>query len=234
MLHNKKILAVITARGGSKGVKRKNVRLLGGKPLIAWTIEEGLKSEYIDRLVLSSDDEEIIKYALNYGCEVPFVRPVELAKDTTPGIDVILHVLNCIKEYDYVVLLQPTSPFRSVDDIDNCIYNCITNEVDSLVSVVEVDKPPHWMYRLDGQSKLHPLLEENNIYSRRQDIPTTYSLNGAVYVANVNWLQLNKSFLGKETKGYVMPKERSVDIDSEFDFLYCETLLKTINKIDNE
>ncbi|MBP0726728.1 acylneuraminate cytidylyltransferase family protein [Bacillus sp. RG28] len=234
MLHNKKILAIIPARGGSKGVKRKNVRLLGGKPLIAWTIEEALKSEYIDRLVLSSDDEEIIQCALNYGCEVPFVRPIELAKDTTPGIDVVLHALNSIKEYDYVVLLQPTSPFRSVDDIDNCIYDCIKNEVDALVSVVEVDKPPHWMYRLDGQSKLHPLLEENNNYSRRQDIPTTYSLNGAVYVANVNWLVLNKSFLGEETKGYVMPKERSVDIDSEFDFLYCETFLKTINKIDNE
>lgn len=116
-----KILAIIPARGGSKGVPRKNIRDLAGKPLIAWTIEEAKKSKYITRLILSSEDEEIIEAAKKYGCEVPFVRPIELAQDNTPGIEPVLHAIEKCPGYDYVLLLQPTSPLRTVEDIDGCI-----------------------------------------------------------------------------------------------------------------
>jgi len=126
MINNKTILTIIPARGGSKGVKRKNVRNLAGKPLIAWTIEAAKNSKYLDRVVLSSEDKEIIKIAKEYGCEVPFVRSKELAKDDTPGIDVVLHALNMIRErYNYVVLLQPTSPLRTECHIDECIELCV-------------------------------------------------------------------------------------------------------------
>lgn len=114
-------LAIIPARGGSKGVPRKNIRNLAGKPLIAWTIEEAKKSKYINRVILSSDDNEIIEIAKNYNCEVPFVRPKNIAEDNTPGIDPVLHAIKQCPGYDYVVLLQPTSPLRTVEDIDGCI-----------------------------------------------------------------------------------------------------------------
>ncbi|MEH2097772.1 acylneuraminate cytidylyltransferase family protein, partial [Nostoc sp.] len=121
MIHGKKVLAIIPARGGSKAVPRKNIREIGGKPLIAWTIEEAKKSQYIDRLILSSEDDEIISIAQKWGCEIAFKRPVELAQDDTPGIAPVLHALNQLPIYDYVVLLQPTSPLRQVIDIDGCI-----------------------------------------------------------------------------------------------------------------
>ena len=126
MLNGKTILAIIPARGGSKGIPRKNIKPLAGKPLIAWTIEEAKKSKYIDRLILSSEDEEIIRIAKKWGCEVPFVRPKEFAEDETSGIEPILHAIETLSEkYDYVCLLQPTSPLRTVNDIDGCIKKCI-------------------------------------------------------------------------------------------------------------
>ena len=125
MIDNKRVLAIIPARGGSKGVPRKNIRNLAGKPLIAWTIKEGKKSKYIDRLILSSEDSEIIEIAKAYGCDVPFVRPEELAKDNTSGVEPVLHAVSKLEGYDIVVLLQPTSPLRTVTDIDKCIEKCI-------------------------------------------------------------------------------------------------------------
>ena len=121
MIEGKKVLAVIPARGGSNGVPRKNIIDVGGKPLIAWTIEEARKSKYIDRLILSSDDREIIEIAKRWGCEVPFEQPAEMARDGTPGIAPVLHAIEMLPDYDYVVLLQPTSPLRQVEDVDGCI-----------------------------------------------------------------------------------------------------------------
>lgn len=144
---NSKILAIIPARGGSKGVPRKNIRELAGKPLIAWTIEEAKKSKYIDRLILSTEDDEIIEVAKQYGCEVPFKRPIELAQDDTPGIDPVLHAIEQCPGYDYVVLLQPTSPLRTVDDIDGCIEQLLSSDgTNFCVSVTEPEKSPYWMY----------------------------------------------------------------------------------------
>lgn len=226
MFKGKTILAIIPARGGSKGVPRKNIRLLAGKPLIAWTIDEAKKSKYIDRLILSSEDEEIIKVAREYGCEVPFKRPFELAQDDTPGIKPVIHVLNTLEEkYEYVVLLQPTSPLRTVEDIDGCIQHCMEKGAPACISITEAPQSPYWMYKLDDDMKLKPFVQNGEIINRRQDLPIVYMLNGAVYVAESRFITENKSFLTEETAGYIMSGENSVDIDTEMDFAYCEWLI---------
>lgn len=228
MIDNKKVLAIIPARGGSKGVPRKNLRNLAGKPLIAWTIEEAKKSKYIDRLILSSEDAEIIKVAKEYGCEVPFVRPSELAQDETAGIDPLLHALEELAGYDYIVSLQPTSPLRITEDIDACIEKMMETNSPACVSVTEPANSPYWMYYVSDQEKMVPLIEQDSLTVRRQDLPAVYALNGAVYVAEVDWLKRNKSFLTKETSAFIMPIYRSYDIDTERDFRVCEFMVKEI------
>lgn len=226
MINNKSVLAIIPARGGSKGVFKKNIRQVGGKPLIAWSITEAMKSRYIDKLILSSEDEEIIKVAEVNGCEVPFVRPYELALDDTPGIDPVLHAMEMLPGYDYIVLLQPTSPLRTVEDIDQCIELCVSYSAQSCVSVTEPDKSPYWMYTIQKDGILEPLLSTPFV-TRRQDLPHVYSLNGAVYAAESQWLAQNKTFLTEGTLAYVMPKERSLDIDTELDLKICDFLLNS-------
>lgn len=222
MINDKKVLAIIPARGGSKGVPRKNIRYLAGKPLIAWTIEAAKKSKYIDRLILTSEDQEIIDMARKYECEAPFIRPQELALDETPGIEPILHALDNILEFDYVVLLQPTSPLRIAEDIDTCIDMLIETKSPACVSVTEVDASPYWMYSIDENRLMHQLIKQEQCSVRRQDLPKAFSLNGAVYVADVKWLLKSKTFLTEETSAYIMPKNRSHDIDTEEDFVWCE------------
>ncbi len=228
MIDGKKILAIIPARGGSKGIPRKNIKLLAGKPLIAWTIEEAKKSKYIDRLILSSEDEEIIQVAKQWGCEVPFKRPIDLAMDDTPGIEPVIHAINTLKEkYDYVCLLQPTSPLRTVKEIDGCIEKCFFSKKSSCVSVTEVDKHPYWMYEMDGFNFLKPLFEDK-LVARRQDLPKMFSLNGAVYIATRNQLLEKNTFISKETIGFVMDKKSSIDIDDNLDYVFAERLKKDI------
>lgn len=222
MITEKKVLAIIPARGGSKGIPRKNVRELSGKPLIAWTIEEAKKSKYIDQLILSSEDPEIIEVAKKYGCDVPFIRPEYLAQDTTPGIDPVLHALNKLSDYNYVILLQPTSPLRLTEDIDGCIEKMLEIEAPACVSVTEPDKSPYWMYTIRENDRMQPLIPQKEITVRRQDLPAVYALNGAVYVAQTDWLLETKSFLTNETTAFIMPKSRSYDIDTEEDWLLCE------------
>lgn len=217
MIDNKKVLGIIPARGGSKGVPRKNLRLVRGKPLIAWTIEQGHKSAYIDRLILSSEDDEIIQVARMYHCDVPFRRPVELSQDSTPGIEPVLHALGQLPGYDYVVLLQPTSPLRTVQDIDGCIEKCVRSDSPACVSTTRSQQHPFLMYYTDGDGRLRPVAAEGAAFHRRQDYPDVFLLNGAVYVAGTTWLSENRSFMSKETVGYRMPAERSIDVDSEDD-----------------
>lgn len=223
MIGEKTVLAIIPARGGSKGVPRKNIREVAGKPLIAWTIEEAKKSKYIDRLILSSDDAQIIAVAREWGCDVPFVRPAELSQDDTPGIEPVIHAVQSLPGYDYVVLLQPTSPLRKVEDIDGAIAFLVNQNAKACISVVEPDKSPFWMYSISNSGYIVPLLEGN--YARRQDIPSVYALNGAVYVAEVNWLLRKQAFVSDETVAYVMSKERSIDIDTETDLAISAILL---------
>lgn len=220
-----KILAVIPARGGSKGVPRKNIRDLAGKPLIAWTIEEAKKSKYIDRLILSSEDDEIIEVAKQFGCEVPFKRPLELAQDDTPGIAPVLHAIEMCPGYDYVVLLQPTSPLRTVEDIDGCIEKLLGNNAEFCVSVTEPEKSPYWMYTLENE-KMVPLLQQEELVVRRQELPKVYALNGAVYVGRTSSLIEEKTFLTVNTLAYIMNQKNSLDIDNEMDLLQCDQLLR--------
>ena len=229
MIGDMSILAVIPARGGSKGVLRKNVRDLAGKPLIAWTIEEAGKSAYIDRLVVSTEDQEIADISAQWGGEVPFLRPYDLARDDTPGIAPVIHMLTTIRpQYDLVVLLQPTSPLRAVEDIDGAIELLYNQKAKACVSVVEPDKSPYWMFSLDAKNQLVPLLEGD--YACRQDIPVAYALNGAVYVAEVSWLLQNNTFLSPETCAYIMPQERSLDIDTETDLAISAIILSGDSK----
>jgi len=230
MLEGNKILAVIPARGGSKGVPRKNIRPLAGKPLIAWTIEEAKKSKYIDRLVLSSEDTEIIKIAQSYECEVPFVRPIELAQDDTPGIDPVLHALEQLPGYDIVVLLQPTSPLRTVRDIDAGLEFLMTQQAPVCVSMSEVTKSPYWMFSLTKDFRIRNLLEKPTMASRRQDLPKSYVANGALFIAKTDYLNKQQSFYSQETLGYLMPRERAYDIDEELDFIVCESVWNNFQK----
>lgn len=228
MISGKKVLGIIPARGGSKGISKKNINIVGGKPLISWTIEAAKQSSYIDRLILSSDDQEIIHIAQQWGCEVPFVRPTELALDTTPGIEPVLHALNECPGYDYVVLLQPTSPLRTTGDIDECIEMCALKGHPICVSVCESDHTPYWMYHLKRDNKISPFIFTEQIVQTRQEAPPLYVLNGAVYVAECDVLHQTRSFITPFTSGYVMPEERSLDIDKPYQMMIADSILSKV------
>jgi len=226
------ILAIIPARGGSKGTPRKNVRLLCGKPLIAYTIEAALSSKLIDRVVVSTEDEEIAKVSKKYGAEV-LERPEELAQDDTPSLPVYQHAIRYLEEVkDYhpeiIVVLQPTSPLRIVEDIDRAIEEFLEAKYDSIASVCEVEHPPQWMYTLAG-NRLKPVIKDAEKVVRRQDAPKVYRLNGAVYVTSRDIIMKENRVLGRDTKAYIMPLERSIDIDTELDFKLAELLMRERN-----
>lgn len=220
-----KILAVITARGGSKGLVRKNVLDLAGMPLIAWTIQAAKQSKYIDKVILSSDDDEIIAVAEQYGCEVPFRRPAALATDEASSLDVLFHAIEQVPEYDYVIVLQPTSPLRTSTDIDNAFEMMILSEADACASVCEVAKTPYWMYSLGPNKVLNRLLPMPTGGHRRQALPTAYELNGAIYLIKIESLYTEKSLTPEQTIAFEMSRERSIDIDCLLDFQKCETYL---------
>ena len=220
-----RVLGLIPARGGSKGIPRKNIKVIAGKPLIAWTIESALKSRLLAAVVVSTDDVEIGEVARRYGAETPFVRPAELARDDTPGVEPVLHALEALPEFDAVLLMQPTSPLRTSDDIDDCIRLAETIDASCVVSVTESSQHPYWMYCLDAEQRLQPLIAARQV-TRRQELPVVYSANGALYFAHREWLQRQRTFIAADTCGYVMPIERSVDLDSPLDWKLAELLLK--------
>jgi len=225
VINGKKVLGIVPARGGSKSVPRKNIKLLSGTPLIGWTIKEAVKSKYIDLLILSSDDDEIISVAKKYGAEVPFLRPSSLAQDDTVPMDVTLHALKKITGFDIVVILQPTSPFRLVEDIDGSIKKMMISGAPACVSVTLPDKSPFWMFELDEKERLLSIFPEKKMAANRQELPTVYALNGAVYTAEVMWLLKKKSFISPETVGFPMPRIRSIDIDDQEDFEIANKLI---------
>lgn len=226
MYKNKTILALITARGGSKGIPRKNIKPLNGIPLINWTINAAKRSRYVDRLIISTDDHEIADIAKCAGCEVPFIRPEELATDLATSMDVILHALENIKtDYDYLLLLQPTSPFRSTTQIDSIIEQGINNLVPITVSVSESKKHPSFMYTLEKKCQLTPILP-NQQHGRRQDMSKIFEYNGALYLANIPHLKTVKSFKGEGVQAFVMDTITSVDIDEPLDWEFSEFLIE--------
>jgi CMP-N,N'-diacetyllegionaminic acid synthase len=228
LISGEKVLAVIPARGGSKGIPRKNIRLLDGKPLIAWSIEAAQRSKHIDHVIVSSDDSEIIDVARSWGCDVPFVRPAELARDDTPGIAPVLHALQSVQAFECVVLLQPTSPLRTSEDIDGCLDLMYRMKSPACVSLTEAQHSPYWMYTLDGSNRMAPVLNSSAPILRRQDSPRICLLNGAVYTARSQWLMERQTFLADETVGYMMPPERSLDIDTEIDFVVAEHCIRQL------
>lgn len=221
---NERVLAVIPARGGSKGVIRKNVRQLGGKPLIAWTIEAALHAGFVDQVLVSTDDAEIAEVSQQYGADVPFMRDAKLAQDDSTTIDVVVDALQRCSGFDWVVLLQPTSPLRTATDIDKALALCIEKNAPSCVSVCLAESSPYWMFTLNDEHYLNPLLPATQA-TRRQDLPPVYSLNGAIYVAKVEWLLEHKKFVTPETVAYTMPVERSIDLDTELDFRQLQIIL---------
>ena len=225
MIAGQKVLGVIPARGGSKGVPRKNIRIVGGKPLIAWTIEQAQKSRYIDRLIVSSEDPEIIRVAQEWGCEAPFVRGEVLAADDAPGIAPVLEAIERVGGYEWVVLLQPTSPLRAASDIDGCLELCSARKANACVSVSVASQHPYWVYALRADDRLEPYVRTAEPAARRQNLPAAYVLNGAVYTARCKWLRNTKEFVNDETVGFVMPSERSLDIDTPLDIEIAELLL---------
>lgn len=218
------VLALIPARGGSKGIARKNVRPIAGKPLIVWTIEAALGSANIAEVVVSTDDPEIAEVARAAGASTPFIRPAELARDETPGIDPVMHAIAVVPGHDAILLLQPTSPLRTTADIDACLALAATSGAPSIVSVSEPSTHPQWIYRMDSSQHLESIMHGDKGI-RRQDLPKVYALNGAIYYANIAWLQHEKQLCGAATLGFEMPPERSVDIDTMVDWALAELLL---------
>jgi N-acylneuraminate cytidylyltransferase/CMP-N,N'-diacetyllegionaminic acid synthase len=229
MHEGRKIIALIPARGGSKGIPQKNIRDFCGKPLIAWTIEAAKASRYVDLIIVSTDDEKIASVSKEYGAKVPFIRPADLATDTAAGMDAILHSLNFLKEKgnsdnDILVLLQPTSPLRKAKDIDDAVEYCFSRNADAVVSVCKEEHGPRLMGKLQPDMCMKDFITVEDARKNRQDHDKYYRINGAVYIASFGYLKKNKSFFGSGSYAFLMPNERSIDIDSWFDFNVAEFL----------
>lgn len=228
MYNNSRILALIPARGGSKGIPGKNIRDLNGKPLIAYTVCAARNSKYIDKVVVSTDSQEIASVAQKYGAEIPFLRPAELATDTSKSIDSMIHCIKSLSKmgenFDTVLLLQPTSPLRDSMDIDAAIETFYRYGGEGLVSVSAVDDHPILIRSLNEKGELRNLLNQGSTY-RRQDMPRFYRVNGAIYIYSSTEI-LKGISLNDGRIPYIMEKKHSVDIDSLSDFYLADYYLK--------
>jgi len=225
-------LGVIPARGGSKSVPRKNIALIHGKPLIAYTIEAAQRSRLLTHFLVSSDDPEIIAVARQYGARVPFIRPAELATDTAPSLPVVQHAVGEMERmhgitYDYIVLLQPTTPLRLPEDIDAALEKLVTTGADSVISVCDVGAyhPARMRQIVDDRLVELPIREPKEM-ARRQDLPPVYIRNGAIYAVKRDVVMLQNTMSGGDCRPYIMPEERSVNVDSKLDLLLAEIMLR--------
>ena len=231
LLETTRVLAVIPARSGSKRVPEKNIRDVGGKPLIAHTIEQANEAVSIDRAVVSTEDEKIANIAESYNGDVPFTRPERLATDTATNTEVISHALNWFEKrneyYDVVCLLLVTNPFRTVTDIEEALRELITTDATAIMGVTEYDMPPVFALTADEDGYLDPYFDDQyfNSKTRTQDVPTLLCPNGAFYAADVAAFRENESFLAERTVGYEMSAERSIDIDEPIDLKIARLLM---------
>jgi N-acylneuraminate cytidylyltransferase len=229
-----KVLGVIPARGGSKGIPKKNSKKLLGKPLIQYTIESAKKSELLNRIIFSSEDEKLIALAKKLDIDVPFVRPNELAIDTASSLDVVKHSVTELsrqgKEYDAVCLLQVTNPFRTSAFIDEAILKFIDSGADSLISVLEVphEYNPHWVFRTNEMQNLELAIGDEQIIKRRQDLPKVYYRDGSIYITKTEVLLNQNSLYGESIHYIVADKSRHVNIDTEEDWQKAEIIAKAI------
>jgi CMP-N-acetylneuraminic acid synthetase len=229
-----RFLGIIPARGGSKGIPRKNIRPLAGKPLIGWTIEAALNSKVCERLLVSTDDPEIVAVARKFGADTPFLRPPSLSSDTATSLSVVEHAIDWINDgaetFSHVVLLQPTSPLRTAEDIKNAAT--IAKKIDAaVVSVCEPQHHPYLLKIIRDDGTLGNLMPESAQCSRRQDFPPVFALNGAIYIISVDGLRKEKTFTPEKTVPYIMPPERSLDIDTPWDFFLAEQIIQGKMKI---
>lgn len=221
------IIAIIPARGGSKGVPKKNIRQLAGRPLLAYTIEASLGSKYVDGTFVSTDDSEIAAAAKAHGAQV-IARPAELARDDTPTLPALKHAVSYMKKsgtkIDAVVLLQPTSPLRGAREIDDAIKKFFDSKADMVLSVSEAKQHPFWSFK-EEEGRLVPFVKGGFDVKKRQDLPKAYVPNGAIYVMAPSALDKESIYEGN-VQAVVMPEEKSVDIDTILDFALAELLMK--------
>jgi N-acylneuraminate cytidylyltransferase/CMP-N,N'-diacetyllegionaminic acid synthase len=231
MINGKKVLAIIPARGGSKGLPGKNIMELCGKPLIGWPIEAALRSKYIDRVVVTTDDEAIALVAKREGAEVPFMRPQQYATDESPSSEAILHALEyCESEsnYDYIVLLEPTSPLTESSDVDDALLQLIQSSYLSIVGIADVEgcHPEFCVERLKDKKIIKFGSSGFQPPKRRQEIKTVYSFDGSLYISDVNTYKKNKTFYHEATMGYQCKPWKKFEIDTFIDFLVVESMMK--------
>lgn len=229
-----RILAIIPARSGSKGVPRKNIKLLNGKPLLVYTTETALQSQYLTEVILSSEDDKIINEGKKAGVKVPFVRPVVLAQDNTPTIDVIIHALEWFQKqaifFDAVCLLQVTSPFRTVAFLDESLVKFMESGCDSLVSVQKVPHEfnPHWTFEVNKEGNLKIATGEEDIITRRQELPEAYHRDGSIYITKTDVLLKQKSLFGNSIAFNESLSDFYVNIDTLEDWKKAEKLSKKL------
>ena len=239
MINQKKVLAIIPARGGSKGLPGKNIRPLNGMPLVAWPIQAALNSCYIDRVVVSTDDPAIKKHALEFDAEVPFLRPAEFALDTSPSSQAIVHAIKfCTKtdgEYDYIVLLEPTSPLTESSDIDRALELLIASEGRAIVGVSKVESShPVYCAKVGENDFLKPYNRENFAKPiRRQDVDELYFFEGSLYISEVKKYLETETFYHEHTLPYIVPAWKSLEVDTLLDFLKIETIMKNKKLLEN-
>lgn len=232
MYKDKTFLAIIPARGGSKGLPGKNIKELCGKPLIAWSIEVGLKSKYLDEVVVSTDYQNIADIAKEYGASVPFLRPDNLASDTATSFDAVKHTIDYYKnelnrEFDYIVLLEPTSPLRVSDDIDKAIEQLFISEANSIVGISKTeDQNPAFLVLKNEKKYISGYQNKDMQVLRRQDISDVYFFEGTIYISKTNILLDKKTFYHENTIGYEVPKYKSLEIDDIDDFIMVEAIMK--------
>lgn len=225
------VLAIIPARGGSKGLPDKNLRLAGGKPLLAWTVDAAAGSKHVHRMVLSTNDARIAGVGRDLGADVPFMRPDYLAQDNTPGMDPVLYTIRRLAEEDSyhpdcVMLLQPTSPLRETADIDAAVEMLVRLKADGVVSLTRSRHHPYWTKKLDDDGFMTDFIRQETAATCRQQLPAAYALNGAIYLARTSVLLERESWYTSRTAGYIMPTERSVDVDTSWDLMLADLLLR--------
>lgn len=234
MIEQYRVTALIPARGGSKRLPRKNVKLLGNKPLIAWSIETAKSSKYIDRVVVSTDDEEIKQISEQYGAEVPFLRPEHLSNDHASSFDVIKHAIGFLRldqANELIVLLQPTSPLRLVSELDTALEFFIAKNAKGVVSVSEAEHSPMWSNTLPENGCMADFIRPEVQGKRSQDLPKFFRLNGSIYIyETLNLLEQGKIFFNESVYGFETSSETSVDIDTALDFKIAETILRGVTE----
>lgn len=225
------MLAIIPARGGSKGLPGKNIKLLCGKPLIVHTIEAAMACESIDRIILSTDDKEIAQIAGQYDIDIPFMRPKELAQDDSLAIDNYLYTVErlnteCSGNYEEIIALLPTSPLRTAEDIDSAVELFQKKNADSIISCTEMAHPFLWAKKIDKNGKIGNYFDTSIRNKNRQEFKPAYIPNGSIYILKYSLLKKEHTYYSDKTYAYVMPSERSIDIDTELDFRFAEFLIE--------